>query len=65
MCDEFFSLPLFPQALCDDDAMRARNLSCTCGNYASTTGLGCSTSAYSANGRSGNAYSGCGCGCNR
>ena len=42
VCDEFFSLPLFPQALCDEDALRARNVSCTCGNYSSTTGLGCS-----------------------
>lgn len=41
MCDEFFSLPLFPQALCDEDTLRARNVSCTCGNSASTTGLGC------------------------
>jgi len=45
VCDEFFSLPLFPQALCSDDALRARNVSCTCGNYASTTGLGCSAPA--------------------
>ncbi|MBR2942860.1 MAG: hypothetical protein IKB82_05620 [Clostridia bacterium] len=41
VCDEFFSLPLFPQALCDEDALRARNVSCTCGNYSSATGLGC------------------------
>lgn len=41
VCDEFFSLPLFPQALCDEDSIRARNVSCTCGNYASTTGAGC------------------------
>lgn len=41
VCDEFFSLPLFPQALCNDDALRARGVSCTCGNYASTTTLGC------------------------
>lgn len=41
VCDEFFSLPLFPQALCDDDALRARNVSCSCGTYSSTTGLGC------------------------
>ena len=40
VCDEFFSLPLFPQAVCDEDALRARNVSCTCGNYASSTGLG-------------------------
>jgi len=52
VCDEFFSLPLFPQALCSDDALRARNVSCTCGNYASTTGLGCNGSAvpYSSSG---------------
>ena len=43
VCDEFFSLPLFPQAVCDEDALRARNVSCTCGNYASSTGLGCAT----------------------
>ena len=45
VCDEFFSLPLFPQALCDDEALRARNVSCSCGTYSSTTGLGCSGSA--------------------
>lgn len=66
MCDEFFSLPLFPQAICDEDALRARNVSCTCGNYNSVTGLGCGGSAYTGNG----AYasgSGCarGCGCGR
>ena len=52
VCDEFFSLPLFPQALCDDDALRARNVSCTCGTYSSATGIGCS-------GHTG------GCGCTR
>ena len=41
VCDEFFSLPLFPQALCNEDAIRARNVSCTCGSFTSTTGLGC------------------------
>lgn len=41
VCDEFFSLPLFPQALCNEDALRARNVSCTCGNTSSVTGLGC------------------------
>ena len=41
VCDEFFSLPLFPQALCDEDSLRARNVACTCGNGTSTTGLGC------------------------
>lgn len=66
VCDEFFSLPLFPQAICDEDALRARNVSCTCGNYNSVTGLGCGASAYTGNG----AYasgSGCarGCGCGR
>ena len=45
VCDEFFSLPLFPQALCNDDALRARNVSCSCGNYTSTTGLGCNATA--------------------
>ena len=35
VCDEFFSLPLFPQALCSDDVMRARNVACTCGSYLS------------------------------
>lgn len=59
VCDEFFSLPLFPQALCDEDALRARNVSCSCGNYGSTTGLGCGASPYSA---ASNGYSGsCGC----
>lgn len=51
VCDEFFSLPLFPQAQCDDESLRARNVSCTCGSYSSATGIGCS-----GNGRS------CGCG---
>jgi hypothetical protein len=50
VCDEFFSLPLFPQALCDEDALRARNVSCTCGNYNSVTGLGCGATAYAGNG---------------
>ena len=58
VCDEFFSLPLFPQALCNDDAMRARNVSCTCGTYQSTTGLGCGGST--ANAYANNGYS-CGC----
>ena len=49
--NEFFSLPLFPQALCDEDSIRARNLSCTCGNSSSTTGLGCG-STYGAGGLS-------------
>lgn len=54
VCDEFFSLPLFPQAVCDEESLRARNVSCTCGTHASTTGLGC------------NAAVGCrGCGCGR
>ena len=52
VCDEFFSLPLFPQAVCDDDALRARNVSCTCGTYSSATGIGCG-------GNTG------GCGCSR
>ena len=54
VCDEFFSLPLFPQALCNEESLRARNVSCTCGNYSSTTGLGCN-----ANGIGG--LNGCGC----
>lgn len=57
VCDEFFSLPLFPQALCDNDALRARNVSCTCGNYASSTGMGCGGTTLGA--------SGCNCGCIR
>lgn len=43
VCDEFFSLPLFPQTICDEDSLRARNVSCTCGNYTSSTGLGCAS----------------------
>lgn len=50
VCDEFFSLPLFPQALCSDDALRGRNVSCTCGNYTSTTSLGCQSAAAPAYG---------------
>ena len=50
VCDEFFSLPLFPQALCSDDALRGRNVSCTCGNYTSTTSLGCQSAATPAYG---------------
>ena len=49
VCDEFFSLPLFPQALCNEETIRARNVACTCGNYASTTSMGChgqTASAY-------------------
>ena len=51
VCDEFFSLPLFPQAQCDDEALRARNVSCTCGSYSSATGIGCNSNSRS-----------CGCG---
>ncbi len=58
VCDEFFSLPLFPQALCDNDTLRARNVSCTCGNYSSSTGLGCNGSGVSTAGSNN-----CGCGC--
>ena len=54
VCDEFFSLPLFPQALCNEDSLRARNVACTCGDYQSTTGLGCSINTVSG---SGNAFS--------
>ena len=53
VCDEFFSLPLFPQALCNEDAIRARNVACSCGTYSSTTGLGChssTASTYASNG---------------
>ncbi|MBP3428745.1 MAG: hypothetical protein J6M47_10870 [Clostridia bacterium] len=57
VCDEFFSLPLFPQALCNDDAIRARNVACTCGSYTSTTGLGCNGNTLS--------QSSCSCGCGR
>lgn len=56
VCDEFFSLPLFPQAVCDEDSLRARNVSCTCGNYSSTTGAGCNRGGGSCGG-------GCGCSC--
>lgn len=32
VCDEFFSLPLFPQAsLCNNDAVSATNVRCSCG----------------------------------
>ena len=48
VCDEFFSLPLFPQAICSDDAIRARNVSCSCGSYQSTTGLGCGSGTVNA-----------------
>ncbi|MBQ8619323.1 MAG: hypothetical protein IJ418_17720 [Clostridia bacterium] len=61
VCDEFFSLPLFPQALCNDDALRARGVSCTCGNYASTTSLGCNGNTASAYANGNTAYAnGCG-----
>ena len=60
VCDEFFSLPLFPQALCNDDALRGRNVACTCGTYQSTTGLGCGSSTANAY-----ANSGFSCGCHR
>lgn len=56
VCDEFFSLPLFPQALCDDERLRARGVACTCGTYGSTTTLGCNGNTASA---------GFGCGCRR
>jgi len=57
VCDEFFSLPLFPQAICDDDAVRARNVPCTCGTYQSTTGLGCAANTASYTGGSYNGAS--------
>ncbi|MBR5288582.1 MAG: hypothetical protein IKU34_08360 [Clostridia bacterium] len=68
VCDEFFSLPLFPQAYCDDERIRARNVPCTCGSYPSTTGLGCAANgaAHAAAGTSyapgTTSYSSCGCG---
>ena len=73
VCDEFFSLPLFPQAYCQDDAIRARNVPCTCGTTQSTTGLGCATGtaayasggAYTAGGTYAASYAptnSCGCG---
>lgn len=58
VCDEFFSLPLFPQALCDEESIRARNVACSCGTYMSTTGLGCGGSLASNGSTAGN---GCGC----
>ncbi len=64
VCDEFFSLPLFPQAYCNDDAIRARNVPCTCGTYPSTTGLGCAAPGASGGGYNPNAGLGCAC-CNR
>ena len=49
VCDEFFSLPLFPPAsLCNDGTVSANNVGCTCGN-------GCSVRSNSS----------CGCGCSR
>ena len=57
VCDEFFSLPLFPQAVCDENALRGRNVSCTCGTYSSTTGLGCGGSVGQTSGTT--------CCCNR
>ena len=67
VCDEFFSLPLFPQAYCNEDALRGRNVACTCGNYQSTTGLGCSANgtAYAGNGASYALNGNYACGCNR
>lgn len=56
--DEFFSLPLFPQAVCDEDSLRARNVSCTCGNYTSSTGLGCASTTAGVG-----CVGSCGCGC--
>lgn len=65
VCDEFFSLPLFPQAYCDEDSLRARNVSCTCGNYQSTTGLGCTANGTAYTGSTayaaGTAQNSCGC----
>lgn len=44
VCEEFFSLPLFPQSsLCNDGALAAGNIRCTCGNTcaANSCGNGC------------------------
>ena len=47
VCDEFFSLPIFPPAsLCNEGSVQASNVSCTCPNSSgtlgtSTTGCGC------------------------
>ena len=60
VCDEFFSLPLFPQTICDEDSLRARNVSCTCGNYTSSTGLGCASATAGVG-----CVGACGCGCKR
>lgn len=49
VCDEFFSLPLFPQALCNEENIRARNVACSCGTYMSTTGMGCAVGNAPAN----------------
>lgn len=65
VCDEFFSLPLFPQALCDEDAIRARNVSCTCGNYSSATGIGCNGTARTSGAAYANGTARSGCGCSR
>ena len=65
VCDEFFSLPLFPQALCDEDAIRARNVSCTCGNYSSATGIGCNGTARTSGTAYANGTARSGCGCSR
>lgn len=41
VCEEFFSLPLFPQAsLCNDGTVNAANLRCTCGRSACNNGCG-------------------------
>lgn len=61
VCDEFFSLPLFPQAQCDNDVLRARNIPCTCGAYSSATGVGCGSVTSGGTGSS----CGCSCGCGR
>ena len=38
VCEEFFSLPLFPQSsLCNDGAVNAANIRCTCGRASCTT----------------------------
>ena len=53
VCEEFFSLPLYPQSsLCNDGTLNAANVRCTCGHTCSNNGsCGCSS----------NSCSNCGC----
>lgn len=42
VCEEFFSLPLFPQSsLCNDGSVNASNLRCTCGRVSCGGNCGC------------------------